>query len=111
MTLKIKQTTAALTMLAVLACTQSAWAHSPIAQCKQLPQQLIECEGAFSDGSKAAGVTMDVMSYDEKILISGKLDNDSKLRFKRPSGDFYVLFDAGPGHVLEIDQAEIKEAF
>ncbi|MDP3368191.1 MAG: hypothetical protein Q8S49_19430, partial [Pseudomonas sp.] len=27
--------------------------------------------------------------------------------FKRPDGEFYVLFDAGPGHVVEIDHTEI----
>ncbi|MNJ02598.1 hypothetical protein D3C73_1626120 [compost metagenome] len=51
---------------------------------------------------------MDVISYDEQILVPGKLDNDSKLTFKRPNGEFYVLFDAGPGHVVEIDHVDIQ---
>jgi len=96
--------------LAALTLSSAAYAHHPIAECKQLAQQTIECEGGFSDGSKAAGVTLEVLSYDEKVILSGKLDKDSKLRFQRPEGDFYVLFDAGPGHVVEIDQSDIKEA-
>ncbi len=97
--------------LVALTFTTAAWAHNPIAECKAVDEQTVECEGGFSDGSKAAGVTLDVVSYDEKVLIPGKLDNSSKLRFKRPDGDFYVLFDADPGHVVEIDQAEIEETY
>jgi hypothetical protein len=49
-----------------------------------------------------------VIGYDEEILVAGKLDGDSRLSFKRPDGEFYVLFDAGPGHVVEIDHADIE---
>ncbi|MNW04364.1 hypothetical protein D3C71_2004450 [compost metagenome] len=47
------------------------------------------------------------MSYEDKVLVSGKLDKSSMLSFKKPKGDFFVLFDAGPGHVVEVDHAEI----
>ena len=43
----------------------------------------------------------------ETILVPGKLGEDSTLTFKKPAAEFYVLFDAGPGHVVEIDQADI----
>jgi hypothetical protein len=33
----------------------------------------------------------------------------STLTFKRPDGEFYVLFDAGPGHVVEVDYADIAQ--
>jgi len=105
--LKIKNT---LAVLAALTFSSAAWAHHPIAECKQLAEQMIECEGGFSDGSKAAGVSLEVIGYDNKVLITDKLDKDSKLRFKRPDVDFYVLFDAGPGHIVEIDQSDIQEA-
>ncbi len=52
-------------------------------------------------------MTLDVIGYDEQILVPGKLGADSTLTFKRPDGEFYVLFDAGPGHVVEIDHADI----
>lgn len=97
--------------LTALLCGPAAWAHNPIAECKAVDAQTIECQGGFSDGSDAPGVTLDVVSYDEKVLLPGKLDNDSKLRFKRPDSDFYILFDAGPGHVVEIDQTEIEETY
>lgn len=97
--------------LMALSCGPTAWAHNPIAECKAVDEQTIECVGGFSDGSGAPGVTLDVVSYDEKVLLPGKLDNDSKLRFQRPKDDFYILFDAGPGHVVEIDQTEIEETY
>ncbi|ENO81367.1 hypothetical protein ACFQ4M_09780 [Thauera mechernichensis] len=84
-----------------------AVAHNPVCVC--VPDgDTVVCTGGFSDGSKAPGVTIDVVAYDETILIQGKLGDDSTLRFKRPEGEFYVLFDAGPGHVVEIDHTEIR---
>ena len=85
-----------------------ALAHNPICECKQIEGGQIQCTGGFSDGSGAPGVTLDVIGYDETILVPGKLGEDSKLTFKRPDAEFYVLFDAGPGHVVEIDQADIE---
>ncbi|CAB3861277.1 hypothetical protein [Achromobacter mucicolens] len=93
---------------ALLTASASALAHNPMAECKVEGKEQIQCTGGFSDGSGAAGVTMDVISYDEQILVPGKLDADSKMSFKRPNGEFYVLFDAGPGHVVEIDHVDIQ---
>lgn len=85
----------------------SALAHNPMCECKAIDAEQIKCTGGFSDGSGAPGVTLDVISYDEEVLVPGKLGEDSRLSFKRPDGEFYVLFDAGPGHVVEIDHTEI----
>jgi len=93
---------------ALLTASAGALAHNPMAECKPEGKEQIQCTGGFSDGSGAAGVTMDVISYDEQILVPGKLDADSKMTFKRPDGEFYVLFDAGPGHVVEIDHVDIQ---
>ncbi len=86
----------------------SAWAHNPICECNAVTQTEIECIGGFSDGSTAPGVTLDVIGYDEETLLAGQLDTNSRLRFQRPEQEFYILFDAGPGHVVEIDHAEIE---
>ncbi|MGE8145038.1 hypothetical protein ACQKP7_07485 [Pseudomonas frederiksbergensis] len=85
----------------------SALAHNPMCECKAIDAEQIKCTGGFSDGSSAPGVTLDVIGYDETILLPGKLGADSTLVFKKPAAEFYVLFDAGPGHVVEIDQADI----
>jgi hypothetical protein len=93
--------------LLVATCSNLALAHNPMCECTQIDDQQIRCTGGFSDGSGAPGVTLDVVGYDESILVPGKLGSDSTVTFKRPDGEFYVLFDAGPGHVVEIDQADI----
>ncbi|AHL35167.1 hypothetical protein CD58_20855 [Pseudomonas brassicacearum] len=102
---------ASLNSLALLLCTgfsSIALAHNPMCECKAIDAEQIQCTGGFSDGSGAPGVTLDVIGYDETILVPGKLGADSTLTFKKPNAEFYVLFDAGPGHVVEIDQADIE---
>ncbi|MEG1628204.1 hypothetical protein [Pseudomonas sp.] len=95
--------------LLVLGVASPALAHNPMCECKPIDGEQIECTGGFSDGSGAPGVTLDVIGYNEEILVPGKLGENSKLTFKRPDGEFYVLFDAGPGHVVEIDYADIEQ--
>jgi hypothetical protein len=98
----IRQVSAALLMFSA-----SALAHNPICECKAIDAGQIKCTGGFSDGSGAPGVTLDVIGY-ETILVPGRLGADSTLTFKKPDTEFYVLFDVGPGHVVEIDQADIQ---
>ncbi len=80
----------------LLGLSGAALAHNPICECEEVQAGEIRCKGGFSDGSGAPGVTLDVIGYDEQILVPGKLGADSTLTFKRPDGEFYVLFDAGP---------------
>nr|WP_225777313.1 hypothetical protein [Pseudomonas sp. Marseille-Q3773] len=97
----------ALPVLALGAGT--ALAHNPMCECEGLAGGQVKCTGGFSDGSGAPGVTLDVIGYDEQVLVGSKLGDDSTLTFKRPDGEFYVLFDAGPGHVVEVDHADITQ--
>ncbi|HEX5738939.1 MAG TPA: hypothetical protein VFY22_10540 [Hydrogenophaga sp.] len=94
-------------MAGLLGSTTLGWAHNPVCICKKHGGDEVRCVGGFSDGSKAAGVKLDVIAYDETIVKAGKLGPDSSLVFKRPKGEFYVLFDAGPGHVVEVDHTDI----
>lgn len=94
--------------LGLLACSAAAMAHNPVCRCTNAPGGTIRCVGGFSDGSGAPGVRLDVIGYDEKVLVKGKLGADSSLSFKKPRGEFYILFDAGPGHVVEIDHAAVE---
>lgn len=106
--MKLKAGRLALPFL-LLGLAGPAMAHNPMWQCEPIEGEQIKCTGGFSDGSGAPGVTLDVIGYDETVLVPGKLGDDSTLTFKRPAGEFYVLFDAGPGHVVEIDYADIGE--
>ncbi|WP_448679680.1 hypothetical protein [Pseudomonas nicosulfuronedens] len=91
-----------------LTASFSALAHAPFCECTALDADTIRCVGGFTDGSTAPGVTLDVMGADNQVLIPGKLGADSSLTFKRPSGDFYILFDVGPGYMVEVEPSEIK---
>ena len=95
-------------LLVLLGVSHQALAHNPMCECTEIDWAQIRCTGGFSDGSGAPGVTLDVIGYDETILVPGKLGTDSTLTFKKPDAEFYVLFDAGPGHIVEIDQADIE---
>ncbi|SEG84843.1 MULTISPECIES: hypothetical protein [Marinobacterium] len=92
--------------IALLAASQAS-AHYPFCSC-ELNEGEIHCTGGFSDGSSASGVTVDMISYDEEILANAEFDGDSRIRFERPDGEFYILLDAGPGHVVEVDWHDVE---
>ena len=96
-------------MLALLA-SAPAWGHSvhiPLGKCWVEAKQ-IACEGGESDGHPLLNAVVDVIRYDESQIFSGKLDDHSRIRFPKPAGEFYILIDAGPGQVIEIDWKDIK---
>lgn len=97
----------ALLVALMLAVAGPVQAHSPRLKCQAEGEKQIRCEGGFSDGSDAAGIEIRVMSYDDEPLWSGQLDEQSRIRFERPAGDFYIRFEGGEGHVLEVDQSEV----
>ncbi len=86
-----------------------ASAHTPLCSCYDNGDATITCEGGFSDGSSAAGVEMRVEDGNGKVLIKGKMDQDSEFTFKKPSGDYTVVFDAGEGHIIRTDGKDIFE--
>lgn len=92
-------------MLAIAAGVQ---AHAPRLTCQADGERFVQCEGGFSDGSDAKGVLIRVLSYDDNPLWEGKLDEQSRVRFERPAEDFYVRFEGGEGHVIELDHSEIR---
>ncbi len=93
-------------LIVALSPATPALAHYPFCSCEK-HGEMIRCKGGFSDGTSAEGVKLDVIGYDEAVLIPGKFGKDSVVEFRSPPGDFYVLFDAGPGHVVEVDHNDI----
>ena len=89
--------------------TDQAFAHTPLCSCYDNGDGTITCEGGFSDGSSAAGVGIRVEDKNGTVLIKGKMDEDSEFTIDKPLVPYKVLFDAGPGHVVEIDGKEIIE--
>lgn len=84
-----------------------ALAHYPFCTCAKNGPEII-CEGGFSDGTSAEGVKLDVISYDEDVLVPAKFGASSKISFPKPEGEFYILFDAGPGHIVEVDYQDVE---
>ena len=101
-----------LIMMLAAVCVLTAslgFAHTPLCSCYDNGDGSITCEGGFSDGSSAAGVALRVVDTSGKVLIKGKMDEGSEFTFKRPSGPFKVQFDAGPGHMVEVEGKDITE--
>ena len=84
-----------------------ASAHTPIFGCFLDGEDYIVCEGGFSDGSSAAGVPIRVVDEEGEILIEGEMDEFSMFEFEEPEVPFTVIFDGGPGHIVEIDGEDI----
>ena len=98
---------ASLPLLALAAA--AAYAHNAICDCFDNGDGTITCEGGFSDGGKAVGVPLRVFDQAGKVLIDGKMSDNSDFKFDKPKVDFRVEFDAGQGHVVTIDGRDIEE--
>ncbi len=85
----------------------AAFAHTPLCSCYDNMDGTATCEGGFSDGSSAAGVSMKVLDTEGNVLIEGAMGEDSTFIFEIPEIPYVVLFDAGPGHSIEIKGEDI----
>ncbi|MGF1910050.1 hypothetical protein L4C38_11450 [Vibrio kasasachensis] len=86
-----------------------AMAHTPLFSCYDFGDNTILCEGGFSDGSSAAGVEVLVLDATGKELIKSEMNDDGELEFQKPSVDYKVMFNAGPGHSIEVEGKDIVE--
>lgn len=86
-----------------------ALAHTPLCSCYDNGDGTITCEGGFSDGSSAAGVTIRVVDASGKVLMESKMNEDSEFTCKKPDGSYKIQFDAGPGHLVEVVGDDIVE--
>lgn len=94
---------------ALMTISGQVYAHSPLLNCFDNGDKTITCEGGFSDGSSATGVKMRVKSAAGKVLIKGNMSQDSEFSFNKPAGTYTVAFDAGAGHIVEINGDDIVE--
>lgn len=98
--------------VAAVACAwvgMVAYAHNAICDCYDNGDGTITCEAGFSDGGTAAGVPIHVRDTSGKVLVEGVMTERSDFSFARPEMDFLVVFDAGDGHVVQIDGRDIEE--
>ncbi|GAB2644999.1 hypothetical protein [Vibrio panuliri] len=99
----------ALSVLIALSVPSIALAHTPLFSCYDFGDNTILCEGGFSDGSSAAGVEMLVLDGSDKEIIKSEMSEDGEFEFQKPEGTYKVIFNAGPGHALEIKGEDIVE--
>ena len=84
-----------------------SFAHTPLCSCSDQGDGTVLCEGGFSDGSSAAGVKMKVLDGDGNVIVEGKVDDYGEFIFKKPEGNYTVIFDAGPGHEVKVPSKDI----
>lgn len=95
-------------LLGLAFVASSMFAHSAIMSCFDNGDQTITCEGGFSDGSSASGVKFHILENGKKTF-EAKMSEDSEVTFKKPSGDYQTVFDAGEGHQVHIKGSDITE--
>lgn len=83
-------------------------AHSLLLTCRPTTGEMVRCVGEFSDGSDAAGMSLLVKAYDERVLFKGTLGGDSAAVFKRPAGEYFVRLEDGGEHAVEVDHTDVK---
>lgn len=93
--------------LGMMAFGTAALAHTPLLTCYDNMDGTATCEGGFSDGSSASGISMKVLDTEGNILVEGVMDEDSSFVFDIPEVPYVVLFDAGPGHSIEIKGEDV----
>ena len=92
----------------LLFLARPAVSHSPICNCYDNGDDTITCEGGFSDGASAAGVSIRIVDDRDRVLLDGVMDEDSTYTFDRPSEEFHVIFDAGQSHLVTIFSDDIE---
>src|SRR5690554_4013525 len=98
---------AGFTLLGAVLTSSAAWAHVPVSRCSVQTDNWVECQTRYDDDSIAADILMGLYAYDNTLMSSGRSDMKGVFRFKLPDEPFYLLMDAGPGHVFEVDWQDI----
>lgn len=89
-------------LVALLCFCLPVQAHTPLFDCYDNGDDTLTCEGGFSDGASAEGVTVRMLDAQGKVLEQGKLDIAGSITFKRPAGGFSVVFFASEDHSLTV---------
>ncbi|MDO5654063.1 MAG: hypothetical protein Q4G39_08165 [Brachymonas sp.] len=95
----------ALLVLAAVASSRVLSHDIPMA-CQGVAE--IRCKSMLSDTASLTGATVRVLSYQDVVQWTGKVDARGEVIFKRPAGKFYVQLITTDGHMTEVDHAAIK---
>lgn len=81
-------------------------AHTPVCRCELEDSDVIYI-GQFHDGSEAADIPITVFDANNLPLIEGQFNKQSRFLFTIPQPPFYIIMDAGPGEMFEVDSRDI----
>lgn len=79
---------ASLALAAAVALPGAAFAHSAIFDCFDNGDGTVSCQGGYSDGSSASGVSIKIKDAKGDVLRELKLDSNSEVSFPKPEGDY-----------------------
>lgn len=97
----------ALCMAALL--SSAAHAHKPYMDCFEYEDGTITCEAGYEDGAPP-GERDRILIKDTsgRNLLEGRFDADGTYTFKRPEGDFMMIFLGGTvGHSKRINSSAL----
>ncbi|DAB36812.1 MAG: hypothetical protein EOM49_10625 [Epsilonproteobacteria bacterium] len=86
--------------------TATSFAHTALMNCMENADGTIGCEAGYSDGSSATGIALKVVQ-NAQVVLEKKFDANSEVNFKKPQGEYTVIFDGGDGHALSIPSRSI----
>ena len=89
-------------ILLLVLSTAMVFAHTPLLLVEDNGDGTLYAEAGFSDGSGAQGIACRLEDEDGKILWEGKFDDFSSVEVDIPDvSKYFVVMDAGPGHVVK----------
>ncbi|MDY0191537.1 MAG: hypothetical protein RBR22_12480 [Desulfuromonas sp.] len=95
-------------VVALTLVADNALAHTALMSCFDEGDGTITCEGGFSDGSSASGVEF-LLMQNGKTVLKTKLTEYSEVNFKKPTGAYQAVFNAGEGHKVYVEGKDIIE--
>ncbi len=96
-------------ILTLVLSAGQAMAHTALCNCFDNGDGTVTCEGGFSDGSSAAGVSVTILDAGGAELMKGTMDANSQYTFKKPEGKYTVKFVAGEGHEVAVPSDKIVQ--
>ncbi|HOO32074.1 MAG TPA: hypothetical protein PLB99_02985 [Thermotogota bacterium] len=89
-------------ILLMVLSTAVVFAHTPLLLVEDNGDGTLYAEAGFSDGSGAQGIDCRLEDEDGNIIWEGKFDDFSSVEIEIPEiSKYFVVMDAGPGHVVK----------
>jgi hypothetical protein len=95
-------------IIAVLAWSTVADAHSLLLQCKKITNEDVVCRTITTDGELARDVEIQLLATkDYKVLATGKSDAAGMYAFKIPEVGYHVVATGDKAHVANLASVDI----